>query len=303
MSESWDAVVVGSGPNGLAAATALADGGAQVLVLEAAGEIGGGVRTAELTLPGFRHDVCSGCHPMGILSPYLSTLPLREHGLEWLKPAASVAHPLDDGPAVMLWKSVEETARGLGADGDRYRRMVSPYLDESQGFLRDVLAPLGVIPRHPFLLMRFGLSALRSGVGLARGRFGGVRARALLAGCGAHSILPLERMLSGAVGLLFLVTGHVEEWPVARGGSDAIARALASYLATLGGRIETGRRVGSLADLPPARVYLFDTSPNQLADIAGPVLPARYVARLRKYRYGPGAFKMDWALDGPIPWK
>ena len=303
MAPDLDAVVVGSGPNGLAAAVTLAQGGASVLVLEAAGEIGGGLRSAELTLPGFLHDVCSGCHPMGILSPYFTTLPLREHGLEWIKPAASVAHPLDDGPAVMLWRSVDETARGLGPDEARYRRLVSPFLGNPQDFLRDVLAPLGVVPRRPLLLLRFGLSAIRSAVGLARGRFGGERARALFAGCGAHSILPLDRMLSGAVGLLFLVTGHVEEWPVAKGGSIAIGKALANYLGTLGGRIETGKRVTSLTDLPAARVYLFDTSPNQLADIAGPVLPARYVKRLRRYRYGPGAFKMDWALDGPIPWK
>ena len=303
MGSDVDAVVIGSGPNGLAAAVALAKGGASVLVLEAGIEIGGGLRTAELTLPGFHHDVCSGCHPMGILSPYFTTLPLAEHGLEWIKPAASVAHPLDDGPAVMLWRSVDETAHGLGDDGGRYRSMVSPFLGDPPGFLHDVLAPLGVVPRHPLLMLRFGLSVLRSAVGLARGRFGGARARALFAGCAAHSILPLERRLSGTVGLLFLITGHVEEWPVAKGGSAAIGRALAKLLGTLGGRIETGKRVTSLADLPPARVYLFDTSPNQLCDIAAPVLPARYVSRLRRYRYGPGAFKMDWALDGPIPWK
>jgi phytoene dehydrogenase-like protein len=303
MSNDLDAVVIGSGPNGLAAAIKLAQGGARVLVLEAADEIGGGLRTGEATLPGFQHDHCSGCHPMGILSPYLTTLPLREHGLEWIKPQASVAHPLDDGPAVMLWRSVEETARGLGVDERSYRRMVSPFLHDPHGFIADVLAPLGAVPRHPLLLLRFGLAAIRSAVGLARGRFAGPRARALLAGCGAHSILPLEQRLSGAVALLFLLTGHVEEWPVAKGGSAAIGRAMASLLGTLGGRIETGRRVTSLADLPPARVYLFDTSPNQVASIAGPVLPARYVSRLRRYRYGPGAFKMDWALDGPIPWK
>ena len=303
MARDPDAVVIGSGPNGLAAAVKLAQGGASVLVLEAGNQIGGGVRTAELTLPGFQHDVCSGCHPMGILSPLFESLPLAQHGLEWIKPAASVAHPLDDGPAVMLWRSVEETARGLGLDGASYRKLVSPFVGEARGFLRDVLAPVGVPPRHPLLLMRFGISILRSAVGLARGRFDGARARALFAGCAAHSILPLERRLSATVGLLFLVTGHAEEWPVAKGGSAAIARALASYLGTLGGRNETGRRVRSLADLPPARVYLFDTGPNQLADIAAPVLPGSYVAGLRRYRYGPGAFKMDWALDGPIPWK
>jgi len=294
-------VVVGSGPNGLAAAVTLAQAGAQVLVLEAMDTLGGGVRTEELTLPGFAHDVCSGAHPMGILSPYLSTLPLAEHGLEWIRPPASVAHPLDDGPAVMLLRSVEETAGGLGDDGARYRRLVAPFVGKARSLLADALGPLG-IPRHPLLMARFGLLGLRSAEGVAR-RFAGVRARALLAGCAAHSILPLSRMLSGAVGLMFLVTGHVEEWPVARGGSAAIARALAGYLASLGGRIETGRRVTSLTDLPPSRVVLFDTSPAQLADIGAPVLPARYLRRLRRYRYGPGVFKMDWALDGPIPWR
>jgi phytoene dehydrogenase-like protein len=296
-----DAVVVGSGPNGLAAAIAIAQSGKSVLVLEAMDEVGGGVRTAPLTLPGFAHDVCSGAHPMAILSPYLSTLPLAGHGLEWIRPGASVAHPLEGEPAVMLWRSIDETARGLGIDEERYRRLLAPFLGNPRGLLRDVLGPLGV-PRHPIPMLRFGLKAILPAARLARGRFRGPRARALLAGCAAHSILPLERMLSGAVGLLFLITAHVEEWPVARGGSIAIARALAGCLRALGGGIETGRRVRSLGDLPAARVYLFDTSPAQLADIAAPALPARYLRRLRRYRYGPGVFKLDWALDGPIPW-
>ncbi|MGI8559612.1 MAG: phytoene desaturase family protein [Solirubrobacteraceae bacterium] len=300
-----DAVIVGSGPNGLAAAIMLARSGASVLVLEGREEIGGGLRTAELTLPGFAHDVCSGAHPMGLLSPYLSTLPLAEHGLDWILPPASVAHPLDGEPAVMLWRSVAETARGLGVDEARYRRMIAPFLaaGNARGLLADVLAPLGSVPSHPLLMARFGLNALVPAAPLARARFRGERARALLAGCAAHSILPLERVLSGAVGLLFLITAHIAEWPVVRGGSAALGRALASYLEALGGRIETGVRVSSLADLPAARVYLFDTDPKQLADIAGPALPERYLRRVRGYRYGPGAFKLDWALDGPIPWR
>jgi phytoene dehydrogenase-like protein len=300
-----DAVVVGSGPNGLAAAVALAQGGASVLVLEAEDEIGGGVRTAELTLPGFKHDICSGCHPMGILSPYFRTLPLDRHGLEWVKPPASVAHPLDDEPAVLLWRSVERTANDLGGDGARYRRLVAPFLDggPNDGLLDDALKPIGRLPAHPIRLARFGALGLLPAAGLARLAFREQRARALLAGCAAHAILPLDRALTGAVGLLFLVTGHVEEWPVAKGGSQAIADALAGYLETLGGRVQTGVRVASAADLPAARLYLFDTDPAQLADIAGRVLPERYVRRLRRFRYGPGAFKLDWALDGPIPWK
>jgi phytoene dehydrogenase-like protein len=302
MSEAHDAVVIGSGPNGLAAAIKLAQEGASVLVLEAAEVIGGGIRTAELTLPGFHHDVCSAAHPMGVLSPFLSTLPLAAHGLQWIRPPASVAHPLDDEPAVLLWRSVADTAAELGADAGSYTRLLSPYMRNPRGLLEDALGPIAGIPSHPILMARFGLAGLRSATALAR-RFERTPARALLAGCAAHSILPLERGLSGAVGLMFLITAHVEEWPVAKGGSGALADALAGHLTSLGGRIQTGVRVSCLADLPPARSYLFDTSPAQLADIAAPVLPAGYVRRLRRYRYGPGAFKLDWALDGPIPWK
>ena len=296
-----DAVVIGAGPNGLAAAVHLARAGASVLVLEARDEIGGGTRTGELTLPGFAHDRCSGVHPMAILSPWFRQLPLADHGLRWLQPPASVAHPLDDQPAVLLLRSVADTAADLGRDARAYRRLVEPFLRDPHGLFRDALAPLG-IPRHPLVMARFGLVGLRSARGVAR-RFDEVRARALLAGCATHAILPLERAVSAAVALVFLIAGHVEDWPVAAGGSHAITRALASLLAASGGRVETGVRVRSLADLPPARAYLFDTSPSQLAAIAEPILPARYVRRLRRYRYGPGAFKLDWALDGPIPWR
>lgn len=297
-----DAVIVGSGPNGLAAAIELARSGAAVRVLEAREEIGGGMRTRELTLPGFAHDVCSGCHPMGVLSPFFRTLPLEEHGLRWLRPKASVAHPLDDEPAVLLRLSLRDTASELGDDARAYERTFAPFLRAPHELLADLLAPLGV-PRHPIAMARFGLPGLLPATAALRLRFRGRRARALLAGCAAHSILPLERPLTAAVGMIFALTGHVEDWPVAAGGSRSIARALASYLASLGGRIETGRHVRSLADLPPARVVLFDTSPAQLAAIGEPALPAGYVKRLRRYRYGPGAFKLDWALDGPIPWK
>jgi phytoene dehydrogenase-like protein len=296
-----DVVIVGSGPNGLAAGVFLAQAGASVLVLEAKRTVGGGMRTAALTLPGFAHDVCSAVHPMGVLSPYLRQLPLAEHGLHWIRPRASVAHPLDNAPAVLLRKSLEVTSAELDGDQESYRRLVVPFLRRPHALLEDAMAPFR-IPHHPGLLLRFGLHAIRSATGLAQ-RFHGARARALLAGCAAHAILPLETPLTGALALLFLVTGHVEEWPVAAGGSEAIGHALASLLRSLGGRIETGVEVRTLADLPPARLYLFDTSPTQLANIAESVLPARYVRRLRRYRYGPASFKVDWALDGSIPWK
>lgn len=300
--DTFDAVVVGSGPNGLAAAIALAQQGLDVHVLEAHDELGGGTRTTELTLPGFQHDVCSAVHTMGILSPFFRTLPLARHGLEWIRPPASLAHPLDDGPAVMLWRSLERTCEGLGRDARAYRSMVEPLLRNPHGFLADVLGPLG-FPRHPIAFGRFGLHAPWPSTLLARARFREEPARALFAGCAAHSVLPLDKLFTSALGLMFLLAGHVEEWPVAAGGSASIGRALAGLLRELGGTVETARRVRSLADLPRARVFLFDTSPNQLAAICEPVLPPRYVRRLGRYRYGPGVYKLDWALDGPIPWR
>ena len=264
-----DAVVVGSGPNGLAAAVALAESGASVVVLERHHEVGGGTRSAELTLPGFIHDVCSAVHPMGVLSPFFRRLPLEEHGLRWIRPAASVAHPLDDAPAVLLHRSVAETADELGVDAASYRRLVEPFLGRPDALLSDALAPLHV-PRHPGLMLRFGMLGMRSASGLAR-RFRGPPARALLAGCASHSILPLDRTFSAAVGLMFLLAGHFDDWPVAAGGSQAIANALASLLVSLGGQIETNRDVNSLADLPAApRVWLFDTAPSSWRTSPGP---------------------------------
>jgi len=296
-----DAIVVGSGPNGLAAAIELTRRGASVLVLEADDEVGGGMRSGELTLPGFTHDICSAVHPMGILSPFFRSLPLEEHGLEWVMPAASVAHPLDDGEAVMIYRSLDHTADALGADGRNYRRLIEPLLRDPHGLLGDALAPLR-IPRHPIQMARFGLRAAFSANRLARILFKEPRARALLAGCAGHSVLPLSQPVTAGLATLFALTAHVEDWPVARGGSRSIAAALASYLRSLGGRIETGHRVERLDALPASRVVLFDTSPEQLSKIAGEALPRGYRRRLGRYRYGPGAFKIDWALDGPIPW-
>jgi phytoene dehydrogenase-like protein len=297
-----DAVIVGSGPNGLAAAVALAEAGLAVRVFEREDEIGGGTRSAELTLPGFVHDVCSAVHPMGILSPYLRGLPLAKHGLEWVLPPASVAHPLDDRDPVMLYRSLDETSEGLGADGAAYRRLLAPLLRSPHDLLADLLAPLR-IPGGPLQMLRFGLRAIWSANRLARMAFRDEAARALFAGCAGHSILPLSHPLTSAFGILFALAGHVAEWPVAKGGSGAITRALASYFESLGGSIETGTSVARLKDLPDARAVLFDTDPRQLSEIAGDELPAGYRRRLGRYRYGPGVFKVDWALDGPIPWR
>jgi len=301
LSESYDAVVIGSGPNGFSAAIELARGGAQVCILEASDTAGGGVRSAELTLPGYVHDVCSAVHPLGILSPYFSTLPLEEHGLEWVLPPASVAHPLDDEPAVMLYKDLDETGEYLSQDAQNWSSVFAPLLPKSKELFADILGPLG-IPKHPILMARFGLPGLRSAVGFAQGKFTGQRARALFAGCAAHSILALEKPLSAAVGTLFALSGHMEDWPVAKGGSGEISKALASYFKSLGGTVICSTKINHVRDLPSARVYLFDTDPVQMADIADSVLPERYLKRVRKYRYGPGVFKLDWALDGPIPW-
>ncbi len=301
-SGEYDAVVVGAGPNGLSAAIALAQRGASVVVLEAVEEIGGGTRTAELTLPGFAHDVCSGAHPMGILSPFWRGLPLGEHGLEWVLPPAAIAHPLDDAPAVMAWTSLDRTCRELGRDGAAYRRLVEPFVDDPDSFLSDVLAPLGW-PSDPGKFVRFGAHAVWPATWLAPVLFREQRARALFAGCAAHSILPLSHLMTSAFGVLFAVTSHLQSWPVARGGSIAITRALASYLEQLGGEVRTGVPVRSTADLPAARVYLFDTDPHQLARLGEAVLPQGYRKRLLRYRFGPGVFKLDWALDASIPWR
>ena len=298
---SYDAVVIGSGPNGLGAAIALARAGLEVLVVEGAETVGGGTRTAELTRPGFLHDVCSAVHPMGVLSPFFGALPLAEYGLQWLHPPVSAAHPLDDGPAVLLQRSPEETAAGLGADGEGWRRMVAPFLPRPDNMLADLLGPPGW-PSQPLTMARFARLGLGSACGLA-GRFQGARARALLAGCAAHSVLPLTRWPSAAVGLVFALTGHWTDWPVARGGSGAIAGALAAYLRALGGQIQTGWQIADLGELPPARAVLFDTAPQQVVELAQGHLPQRYLRRLGRYRYGPGTFKIDWALAGPIPWR
>jgi phytoene dehydrogenase-like protein len=297
-----DAVVVGSGPNGLAAAIALARAGRSVTVYEANHDIGGGVRSAELTLPGFVHDVCSAFHPLAVASPFFRQLSLAEHGLRWIHPGAPLAHPLDDGTAVMLERSLEDTGRGLGADGDAYTSLMSPLVRSSSDLYDEVLRPVLHLPRHPVLLARFGLDALRSARSLV-GRFRGERAPALLAGIAAHSFLPLEHPLSAAAALLIGFSGHAVGWPIAHTGSGAIAKALASQLASLGGVLVTDRRVQQMSDLPTARAYLFDTSAAHLDLIAGDRLAPSYRRALHRYRRGPGVFKIDYALAGPVPWR
>ena len=301
MADRWDAIVVGSGPNGLAAAIALAQAGRSVLVLEAEAEIGGGLRSAELTLPGFRHDVCSAIHPLALASPFLRHLPLQEHGLQFAHPEIPVAHPLDDGTAVALHRSVDETAEGLGADGDAYRGLLQPLVEDWDVLLDDLLGPLR-IPRNARTDMRFARAGLRSARGLARARFTGARARALLAGNAAHSMRPLGAPATAGFGLALMMLGHGVGWPVAAGGSQAIADAMASLLRSLGGEIEPGREVRSLADVRGVRAVLLDLTPQQIAGVAGDELPPRYLRALRRFRYGPAAFKLDYALDGPVPW-
>ncbi len=301
MADSWDAIVVGAGPNGLAAAIVLAQAGRSVLVLEAAATIGGGTRTAELTLPGFRHDVCSAIHPLALASPFLRTLPLREHGLEFVHPEIPLAHPLDDGTAVALHRSIDETAAGLGDDGEAYRRLLQPLAGDWEALAGDLLGPLR-LPRHPVADARFARAGLRSATGLARSRFAGARARALLAGSAAHSMRPLESPTTAGFGLALMLFGHAVGWPAAVGGSQAITDAMASLLRSLGGEIETGREVRTLGDVRGARAVLFDLGPRQILAIAGSGLPPRYRRSLARYRHGPGVFKLDYALDGPVPW-
>ena len=295
------AVVVGSGPNGLAAGIALAEAGRSVTVLEGADRLGGGCRSEELTLPGFVHDTCSTVHSLALASPFLSTLPLAEHGLELVHPSAPLAHPLDDGSAVMLERSVDETARGLGADAAAYRRLFGPLVLSADELFGQILGPLRP-PRHPLVMARFGLGALRSASGLARSRFTGERARALFAGCAAHSMLSLTTPASAAFGMVLAVTAHRVGWPVARGGSQRLVDALASQLRALGGEIQTARWVESLDEVEAHTPVLLDVTPRQLLRLAGARLPAGYGRRLGRYRYGPGVFKLDWALEAPIPW-
>jgi phytoene dehydrogenase-like protein len=299
---AYDAVIVGSGPNGLAAAITIARSGRSVAVLESQPTIGGGARSANLTAPGFTHDVCSAVYPLAIGSPFLRQLPLDQHGLQWIQSPAPLAHPMDDGTAVMLERSVDATSENLDVDGAAYRNIMKWLVEKWDRLEIDILAPPR-FPRHPLSLAKFGLHAMRPARRLAENVFAEQRARALFAGLAAHSMLPLEYAPSAAFGLVLGVTAHALGWPIARGGAQKLADALSSYLRQLGGEIVVNRWITSLDDLPASRVVLCDLTPRQLLRIAGNRFSSRYRRSLEHYHYGMGAFKMDWALSAPVPWK
>lgn len=299
---AYDAVIIGSGPNGLAAGIRLAKQELSVKILEKGDTVGGGTRTQELTLPGFHHDVCSAIHPMAKASPYLNSLPLDDFGLEWIQPEIPLAHPLDDGPPGLLFRSLDETAEHLGPDGLIYLELIESFVDKWSEMLPDLLGPLPLFPRHLLLMARFGLLGIRSADSFTR-RFKSEKARALFAGLAAHGTLPFNYKATAAIGLVLGITAHTEGWPYPKGGSHQITKAMASYFQALGGEIETGVNISDFSEIPGAKTVIFDTTPRQIIDIAYDELPERYIGTLRKFKYGCGVFKLDLALSDPIPWK
>lgn len=303
-SSSYDAVIIGSGPNGFSAGITLARSGLKVLMVEARDTIGGGMRTQELTLPGFHHDVCSAVHPMGLASPFFKSVPLHKFGVEWCHPEVLLGHPLDDGSAGIMFKDVSATADRLpGKDAKSYRQLFESMAKRVEILLPALLGPLLKFPRHPFRMAMFGLAGMRSASGLAQSEFFSPQAQAMFGGHSAHSILPLEKKFTASIGLMLASVGHLVGWPVVKGGSQQLANSLGRYFEALGGEMVVNCDVKNLTDLPSAQAYLFDTGPRAMADICGEKLPQSYVRKLRQYRYGPGVYKLDIALSGPVPWK
>ena len=302
-SKTRSACVIGAGPNGLAAAIVLAQAGLSVDVYEAQPIAGGGARTMELTLPGFQHDFGSAVHPLGIGSPFFSSLPLHTYGLEWIQPRAAAAHPLDDGSAVTLEHSLDDAALELGSDGAAWRRLFEPFAARWKAFTEDALQPIQPLPRHPFLLAKFGLAAIHSARALANSKFRKARSMALFAGIAAHSVLSLDAPFSSAAALMLGTAAHAVGWPIPKGGAGSITRALCGYLGQFGIEVQNSRPVDSLAALPKCDLTLCDVTPSQLLRISGSRLSSSYCRQLEKYRYGPGVFKVDYALSSPIPWK
>jgi phytoene dehydrogenase-like protein len=297
-----DAAVVGSGPNGLAAGVLLARAGLSVRLYEAASTVGGGASTAELTLPGFRHDICSSVHPMGLASPFFRAFDLAAHGVEMLQPEVAYAHPVRPGVAGVAWRDLDRTADGLGRDGHRWRRLFRPLVDSWDGVVGTAMSDLRGMPSRPLTAARFGLRVLEQGSPLWNLRFAEDVAPALLTGVSAHAIAPPRRLAPAGAGVMLASLAHSIGWPLPRGGSQAIADALAADLLDHGGKIITGHRVDSLAELAPATVVLFDTGPAEFLRIAGNALPAGYVRSVRRFRYGGAACKVDFAIAGPVPW-
>jgi phytoene dehydrogenase-like protein len=299
---SYDAVIIGSGPNGLAAAIRLAQEGLAVKVFEKAETVGGGTRTLELTQPGFHHDICSAIHPMAKSSPFLNKLPLEKYGLEWVQPEVPVAHPLDDQPAGALFRSFDKTVAHLQADGPVYKKLAKPFLDSWNDLLPDLLAPFSLLPGHPILMARFGLQAMRSAKAFAD-KFATTKTRALFAGLAGHGIMSFDQPATAAIGLVLGFAAHTVGWPYPKGGSHQITKSMAKYFKSLGGEIEINAPISSLDQLPNSTTVFFNNTPQQIIDIAGSKLSSSYRRKLQKFNYGSGIFKLDFALSEPIPWK